>query len=150
MIPTRLLCCPRRIRTTTNRTKTCCATITPLDNCGCKGTIFFALLQNFRILFCQAILFCRFPSAPNVTFRLLYDTIRSSLRSAPTGYAFKTKRRKKLSSLNAQQKKRVCQYKTLAHSHCVLSQPTQAARKVTSNQPKYHEYYGIVHINQGS
>ena len=24
--------CPRRIRTTTNRTKTCCATITPLDN----------------------------------------------------------------------------------------------------------------------
>ena len=28
--------CPRRIRTTTNRTKTCCATITPLDNAGAK------------------------------------------------------------------------------------------------------------------
>ena len=37
-----------RIRTLTNRTKTCCATITPLDSFlwKCKGTIFF-LLGNY-------------------------------------------------------------------------------------------------------
>ena len=80
MIPTRLLCCPRRIRTTTNRTKTCCATITPLDNCGCKGTIFFALLQNFRILFCQAILFCRFLNVLMLLFACY--TIQFAHRSA--------------------------------------------------------------------
>ena len=111
---------------------------------------FFCSLTKFSHSFLSSDSILSVSKRTNVTFRLLYDTIRSSLRSAPTGYAFKTKRRKKPSSLNAQQKKRVCQYKTLTHPHCVLSQPTQAARKVTSNQPKYHEYYGIVHINPGN
>ena len=43
--------CPRRIRTTTNRTKTCCATITPLDKhalvSGCKGKKYLAYRQIF-------------------------------------------------------------------------------------------------------
>ena len=46
--------CPRRIRTTTNRTKTCCATITPLDKravSGCKGKKNLAIRQIFLSLF---------------------------------------------------------------------------------------------------
>ena len=39
--------CPKRIRTTTNRTKTCCATITPQDNCGCKDNAFLVYAQTF-------------------------------------------------------------------------------------------------------
>ena len=44
-------CCPRRIRTTTNRTKNCCATITPYDNVAAKvikfrfATKFFGLFR---------------------------------------------------------------------------------------------------------
>ena len=74
---------------------------------------FFCSLTKFSHSFLSSDSILSVSKRTNVTFRLLYDTIRSSLRSAPTGYAFKTKRRKKPSSLNAQQKKRVCQYKTL-------------------------------------
>ena len=66
---------------------------------------FFCSLTKFSHSFLSSDSILSVSKRTNVTFRLLYDTIRSSLRSAPTGYAFKTKRRKKPSSLNAQQKR---------------------------------------------
>ena len=46
-----MTCCPRRIRTTTDRTKNCSATITPYDKqIGYKGSGFFLHYQIFSIL----------------------------------------------------------------------------------------------------